>query len=174
MKADRCVKKIEQKRSFLPSRTTVCALWRQFDPNMGPHDCLLLIHTNDMSKKVCIFESGRAKKFAYSIVYTYKKLMRSQNSMWDIDTKQDREKTDLVPSTVCFSFDITVIDLTGCAWRKRSVTGRSPHGSMPCPTYRKKSPVNLHGTFLLPDQRTIVPFGRSLAIVTSERSASSS
>lgn len=163
MKADRCVKKIEQKRSFLPSRTTVCALWRQFDPNMGPHDCLLLIH-----------KSGRAKKFAYSIVYTYKKLMRSQNSMWDIDTKQDREKINLVPSIVYFSFDITVIDLTGCAWRKRSVTGRSLHGSMPCPTYRKKSPVNLHGTFLLPDQRTIVPFGRSLAIVTSERSASSS
>ena len=163
MKADRCVKKIEQKRSFLPSRTTVCALWRQFDPNTGLHDCLLLIHTN-----------GRAKKSAYSIVYTYRKLMRSQNSMWDIDTKQDREKTNLVPSTVYFSFDITVIDLTGCAWRKRSVTGRSPHGSMPCPTYRKKSPVNLHGTFLLPDQRTIVPFGRSLAIVTSERSASSS
>lgn len=163
MKADRCVKKIEQKRSFLPSRTTVCALWRQFDPNMGPHDCLLLIHTN-----------GRAKKFAYSIVYTYRKLMRSQNSMWDIDTKQDREKINLVPSIVYFSFDITVIDLTGCAWRKRSVTGRSLHGSMPCPTYRKKSPVNLHGTFLLPDQRTIVPFGRSLAIVTSERSASSS
>ena len=163
MKADRCVKKIEQKRSFLPSHTTVCALWRQFDPNTGPHDCLLLIHTN-----------GRAKKSAYSIVYTYKKLMRLQNSMWDIDTKQDREKTNMVPSTVYFSFDITVIDLTGCAWRKRSMTGRSLHGSMPCPTYRKKSPVNLHGTFLLPDQRTIVPFGRSLAIVTSERSASSS
>ena len=163
MKADRCVKKIEQKRSFLPSRTTVCALWRQFDPNTGLHDCLLLIH-----------KSGRAKKFAYSIVYTYRELMRSQNSMWDIDTKQDREKINLVPSIVYFSFDITVIDLTGCAWRKRSVTGRSPHGSMPCPTYRKKSPVNLHGTFLLPDQRTIVPFGRSLAIVTSERSASSS
>lgn len=163
MKADRCVKKIEQKRSFLPSHTTVCALWRQFDPNTGLHDCLLLIHTN-----------GRAKKFAYSIVYTYRKLMRSQNSMWDIDTKQDREKINLVPTIVYFSFDITVIDLTGCAWRKRSVTGRSPHGSMPCPTYRKKSPVNLHGTFLLPDQRTIVPFGRSLAIVTSERSASSS
>lgn len=163
MKADRCVKKIEQKRSFLPSHTTVCALWRQFDPNTGLHDCLLLIHTN-----------GRAKKSAYSIVYTYKKLMRLQNSMWDIDTKQDREKINLVPSIVYFSFDITVIDLTGCAWRKRSMTGRSPHGSMPCPTYRKKSPVNLHGTFLLPDQRTIVPFGRSLAIVTSERSASSS
>lgn len=163
MKADRCVKKIEQKRSFLPSRTTVCALWRQFDPNTGLHDCLLLVH-----------KSGRAKKSAYSIVYTYRKLMRSQNSMWDIDTKQDREKINLVPSIVYFSFDITVIDLTGCAWRKRSVTGRSPHGSMPCPTYRKKSPVNLHGTFLLPDQRTIVPFGRSLAIVTSERSASSS
>ena len=163
MKADRCVKKIEQKRSFLPSHTTVCALWRQFDPNTGLHDCLLLIH-----------KSGRAKKFAYSIDYTKNKLMRSQNSMWDIDTKQDREKINLVPSIVYFSFDITVIDLTGCAWRKRSVTGRSPHGSMPCPTYRKKSPVNLHGTFLLPDQRTIVPFGRSLAIVTSERSASSS
>ena len=102
------------------------------------------------------------------------KLMRSQNPMWDIDTKQDREKINLVPSIVYFSFDIIVIDLTGCAWRKRSMTGRSPHGSMPCPTYRKKSPVNLHGTFLLPDQRTIVPFGRSLAIVTSERSASRS
>ena len=163
MKADRCVKKIEQKRSFLPSHTTVCALWGQFDPKTGLPDCPLLIH-----------KSGRAKKFAYSIVYTWYKLMRSQNSMWDIDTKQDREKINLVPSIVYFSFDITVIDLTGCAWRKRSVTGRSPHGSMPCPTYRKKSPVNLHGTFLLPDQRTIVPFGRSLAIVTSERSASSS
>lgn len=162
MKADRCVKKIEQKRSFLPSHT-VCVVWRQFDPNTGPHDCLLLIH-----------KSGRAKKSAYSIVYTYRKLMRSQNSMWDIDTKQDREKINLVPTIVYFSFDITVIDLTSCAWRKRSMTGRSLHGSMPCPTYRKKSPVNLHGTFLLPDQRTIVPFGRSLAIVTSERSASSS
>lgn len=164
MKADRCVKKIEQKRSFLPSHTTVCALWRQFDPNTGLHDCLLLIHTHDMSKK-----SLHIRSFILIL-----KLMRSQNSMWDIDTKQDREKINPVPSIVYFSFDITVIDLTGCAWRKRSVTGRSPHGSMPCPTYRKKSPVNLHGTFLLPDQRTIVPFGRSLAIVTSERSASSS
>lgn len=56
MKADRCVKKIEQKRSFLPSHTTVCALWRQFDPNTGLHNCLLLIHTHDMSKKGCIFD----------------------------------------------------------------------------------------------------------------------
>ena len=139
MKADRCVKKIERKRSFLPSHT-VCVVWRQFDPNTGPHDCLLLIH-----------KSGRAKKFAYSIVYTYRKLMRSQNSMWDIDTKQDREKINLVPSIVYFSFDITVIDLTDCAWRKRSMTGRSSHGSMPCPTYRKKSPVTFE---VVPMSRT--------------------